>query len=73
MKLSDIEDSDRLVTKEQPEVAMGRIVNHIDERFNGLDARINRVERSIWLLVIAAVIQVSAIFGPVIAKMVLKQ
>jgi hypothetical protein len=45
----------------------------MDERFNSLDARINRVERSIWLLVIAAVIQVSAIFGPVIVKMVLKQ
>jgi hypothetical protein len=61
------------VTRDQLEVELGRVVNHMDERFNSLDARINRVERSIWLLVIAAVIQVSAIFGPVIVKMVLKQ
>jgi hypothetical protein len=47
--------------------------NHVDQRFNSLDARINRVERSVWFLVIAAVIQVLAIFGPVVVKMVLKQ
>jgi hypothetical protein len=76
MKLTDIEDADKLdkfVTRDQLEVALGRLENHVDERFNSLDARINRVERSIWLLVIAAVIQVSAIFGPVVVKMVLKQ
>jgi hypothetical protein len=73
MKLSDIEDADKLVSRDFLEVAIGRLENHVDERFNSLDARINRVERSIWLLVIAAVIQVSAIFGPVVVKMVLKQ
>ena len=73
MKLSDIEDADRLVTRDQLEVALGRLENHVDERFNSLDARINRVERSVWFLVIAAVIQVWAIFGPVVVKMVLKQ
>jgi hypothetical protein len=73
MKLSDIEDADRLVTRDQLEVALGRLENHVDERFNSLDARINRVERSVWFLVIAAVIQVLAIFGPVVVKMVLKQ
>ena len=73
MKLADIEDADRLATKDQLEVGLGRLQNHVDERFNSLDARINRVERSIWLLVIAAVIQVSAIFGPVVVKMGLKQ
>jgi hypothetical protein len=76
MKLTDIEDADKLdkfVTRDQLEVALGRLENHVDERFNSLDARINRVERSIWLLVIAAVIQVGAIFGPVVVKMVLKQ
>jgi hypothetical protein len=50
-----------------------RLENHVDERFNSLDARINRVERAVWFLVIAAVIQVLAIFGPVVVKMVLKQ
>lgn len=73
MKLSDIEDAGRLVTSDQLEVALGRLENHVDERFNSLDARINRVERSVWFLVIAAVIQVLAIFGPVVVKMVLKQ
>jgi hypothetical protein len=73
MKLSDIEDADRLVTRDQLEVALGRLENHVDQRFNSLDARINRVERSVWFLVIAAVIQVLAIFGPVVVKMVLKQ
>ena len=68
MKLSDIEDADRLVTRDQLEVALGRLENHVDERFNSLDARINRVERSVWFLVIAAVIQVLAIFGPVVVK-----
>jgi hypothetical protein len=73
MKLSDIEDAGRLVTRDQLEVALGRLENHVDGRFNSLDARINRVERSVWFLVIAAVIQVLAIFGPVVVKMVLKQ
>ena len=61
------------LTADQLEVALGRLENHVDERFNSLDARINRVERSVWFLVIAAVIQVLAIFGPVVVKMVLKQ
>ena len=33
MKLSDIEDADRLVTRDQLEVALGRLENHVDERF----------------------------------------
>ena len=46
MKLSDIEDADRLVTRDQLEVALGRLENHVDERFNSLDARISQFRRA---------------------------
>lgn len=71
MKLSEIEDTDKIVSKEYLDIALGRLENQMDRQFNALDARINRVERSIWLLVLAAILQVSAIFSPLIVKLFL--
>jgi hypothetical protein len=82
MKLADIEDSDKLVTRDLLEVALGRFQNHVDERFNavdaritglegkinGFDARLNTVQRSIWFLIVVVIGQVCATFGPLIWK-----
>jgi hypothetical protein len=66
MKLSDIEDSDRLASRDQLEVALGRLENRMDSRFNSVDAKINglegkliTVQRSIWLVVAGIGIQVA--------------
>jgi len=80
MKLADIEDANKLVTRDLLEVALGRFQNHVDERFNSVDARINgldakitTVQRSILLLIVAVIVQVCATLGPLVVKMVLKQ
>jgi hypothetical protein len=66
MRLSDIEDAGTLATRDQLEVALGRLEKHIDARFNSVDAKINglegkliTVQRSIWLVVAGIGIQVA--------------
>jgi len=73
MKLSEIEDADRLASRDQVEVALGRLENRMDERFNRVDSRINglegkinglegkliTVQRSIWLVIAGVGIQVA--------------
>ena len=52
MKLSDIEDADKLVTKDYLEVVLGRLENKLVERINGIEAKLNN-QRS--LLIVATV------------------
>jgi hypothetical protein len=66
MRLSDIEDADRLASRDQLEVALGRLENKMDSRFNSVDAKINglegkiiTVQRSIWVVVAGIGIQVA--------------
>jgi len=52
MKLSDIEDADKLATKDYLEVVLGRLENKLVERINGIEAKLNN-QRS--LLIVATV------------------
>jgi hypothetical protein len=61
VKLSDIEDADKLVTKDYLEVIIGRLENKIDARFNAIDARFNAIDARFnnqRLLIILAVLSV---------------
>jgi hypothetical protein len=63
MKLSDIEDADKLVTKDYLEVVLGRLENKLVERINGIEAKLNGVEAKILnqrTLIIVAIVGVIA-------------
>jgi len=55
MKLSDIEDADKLVTKDYLEVVLGRLENKLVERINGIEAKLNN-QRSLLIVAIVGVI-----------------
>jgi hypothetical protein len=44
MKISDIDDADKLVTKDYLEVVLGRFENKMMERLNAIVERLARVE-----------------------------
>jgi len=44
MKISDLEDWDKLVTKDYLEMVLGRFENKMIERFNVLEAKINALD-----------------------------
>ena len=59
MKLSDLEDYDRLQNSlDKFQNSIDRLENKFDARFNQLEARINRVERTVWVAVAAAIAQI---------------
>ena len=55
MKLSDIEDADKLLTKDYLEVVLGRLENKLVERINGIEAKLNN-QRSLLIVAIVGVI-----------------
>jgi hypothetical protein len=59
MKLSEIDDADKLVTKDYLEVVLGRFENKLIERINGIEAQINGIEAKLvnqrTLLIVAIV------------------
>jgi len=55
MKLSDIEDADKLATKDYLEVVLGRLENKLVERINGIEAKLNN-QRSLLIVAIVGVI-----------------
>jgi hypothetical protein len=58
MKLADLEDGAQIVTKEYLDTKLERLQNTFDHRFNQFDARINRVERTVWLAIAASIAQI---------------
>jgi len=44
MKLSELEDADKIVTKEFLENALGRLENKLDARFNAIDAKFTAID-----------------------------
>jgi hypothetical protein len=59
MKLSEIEDGDQIVTKDYLNVALGRLENKIDARFNALEGKFN--QQWIWFaaLILTGVVQIA--------------
>ena len=55
MKLSDVDDADKLVTKDYLEVVLGRLENKLVERINGIEAKLNN-QRVLIIVVIVGVI-----------------
>jgi len=59
VKISDIDDADKLVTKDYLEVVLGRFENKMMERFNALEAKINgfdgRLNNQRTLIIVAIV------------------
>jgi hypothetical protein len=59
MKLSDLDDADKIVTKDYLEVVLGRLENKLMERFNALEAKINgfdgRLNNQRTLVIVAIV------------------
>jgi hypothetical protein len=70
MKLSELEDADQLLTKDQFEVVLTKLENKLDARFNTIDAKFNAIDarfngQRLWFfaLIITGVAQViTAIF-----------
>jgi len=72
MKLSDLEDADKILTRDYLEIALGRLenklaqaMNTLDARINALDARINGLEGKlnnqrtlIWVAIIGIAAQI---------------
>lgn len=56
MKLSDLDDADKIVTKDYLEVVLGRLENKIVERLNALEAKLNNQR----MLVIVAIVGIIA-------------
>lgn len=44
MKVSELEDGDKIVTKDYLEIVIGRLENKLIERFNDIDAKFNRID-----------------------------
>lgn len=63
VKLSEIEDADKLATKEQLDNAIARLENRMDARFNALEVRFNAIDAKFSaqrILLIVAVIGILA-------------
>ena len=63
MKLSELEDADKIVTKDYLEVVIGRLENKLIERFNAIDAKFNAVDAKFNAqrnLIIVAIITAAA-------------
>jgi hypothetical protein len=44
MKLSELEDADKILTREYLENALGRLENKLDARFNAIDAKFTAID-----------------------------
>jgi len=55
MKISDIDDADKLVTKDYLEVVLGRLENKLVERLNTLEAKLNN-QRTLVIVAIVGII-----------------
>jgi hypothetical protein len=63
VKLSDIEDADKIVTKDHLDIVIGRLENKLDARFNAFDARFNGIDTKFnnqKTLIIVAILSVVA-------------
>ena len=58
MKLSELEDADKIVTKDYLEVVIGRLENKLIERFNAVDAKFNAQRNLIIVAIITAAAQI---------------
>jgi hypothetical protein len=63
MKISDLEDSEKVMTKEYLDIGIGKLKNDIDARFNALEGRLNGFDTKFntqKTLLIVAIIGIAA-------------